>query len=180
MKTVLILHGITGHAGIHWQKWLHDELVKRGYKVLMPDLPDTNKPKRNEWLKTVKDLTSELDFSDLVIIGHSLGVVTALDLIEESGKKINTLISVAGFFKDYGAELNSYFLKEKNIDLEKVKKLVNKVYIIQSDNDPYVPQEILKDMAYGLGVKPIIIKKGGHFNTDSGYTAFPLLLELLN
>lgn len=180
MKTALIIHGICGHAGIHWQGWLHDELVKKGYKVLMPDLPNSDRPDRGEWLREIKKLVSELDFSELTIIGHSLGVTTALDLIEQSSKKVKMLISVSGFAKDYGAELNSYFLKEKEVDLEKVKELVGRVYIIQSDNDPYVPQEILKHLADGLGVKPIVIKNGGHFNADSGYTKFPLLLELLD
>lgn len=180
MKTALILHGIGGHAGIHWQKWLHDELVKKGYKVIMPDLPNSDKPDRKKWLRVVKKLTNNTNFSELIIIGHSLGVTTALDLIEESDKKINKFISVSGFAKDYGAELNSYFLKEKDIDLGKVKKLIGKVYVIQSDNDPYVPQKILKHLADGLGVKPKIIKNGGHLNSDSGYTKFPLLLKLLD
>lgn len=179
MKTVLIIHGICGHAGIHWQRWLHDELLKKGYKVVMPDLPNPDRPDRDEWLETVDRLTSDVDFSDLVIVGHSLGVTTALDLIEQSGKKIDTLISIAGFAEDYGADLNSYFLKDKNIDLDKVKNSIRKVYVIQSDNDPYVPQEILKHLADGLGVEPLIIKNGGHFNTDSSYIKFPLLLKII-
>src|SRR4030042_6591473 len=106
-------------------------------------------------------LTSDINFSDLIIIGHSLGVTTALDLIEKDRKKIKTLISVSGFAKDYGAELNSYFLKKKEIDLKKVKGLLGNAYVIYGDNDPYIPQNVLKRLADGLGVEPIIVKKGG-------------------
>ena len=179
MKNVLILHGIQGHAGIHWQQWLHDELIKRGYKVFMPDLSNSDRPDRDEWLKSTSNSVNEVDFSNLVVIGHSLGVVTALDLIESENKKIKSLISVSGFGKDYGAELNSYFLKEKEIDFNKVRDLVGKSVVIYGDNDPYVPQKTLKDLADNLGVKPTVIKKGGHLNTDSGYTKFPMILELI-
>jgi len=177
MKTALILHGICGHAGIHWQQWLHDELIKKGYKVMMPNLPDPNRPNRDKWLKTATKVTSKIDYSNLTIVGHSLGVVTALDLIEQSGKKVEKLFSVSGFAKDYGAELNSYFLKGKKINLKKVKKLVQNAYVIYGDNDPYIPQGILKHLADCLGANPIIIKNGGHLNTDSCYTKFPLLLD---
>ena len=179
MKNALILHGIEGHAGIHWQKWLCDELVKRRYEVAMPDLPNSNRPDRKKWLRVAKSLTRDVDFSELVIIGHSLGVVTALDLVESVGKKIKALASVSGFVKDYGVELNSYFLKERNVDLNKVRNFVKKAFVIYGDNDPYVPQEILKHLADGLKVKPVVIKKGGHINTNSGYIKLPIILEML-
>lgn len=179
MKNALILHGVEGFVGNHWQQWLHDELVKKDYKVLMPTLPNAMKPDRVEWLKFVKGLVGDVDFSELVLIGHSLGVVTALDLIEGEVRKINCLVSVSGFAIDYGAELNSYFMKVREIDFEKVRELIGKAYVIYGDDDPYVPQNVLHDLARELGVEPVVVKKGGHLNTDFGYTQFPLLLELL-
>lgn len=179
MKNVLILHGVGGHAGKHWQQWLCDGLVNRSYKVVMPSLPNSEKPDRKETLEFVEKLVKCLDFSRLSIIGHSLGVVTALDLIEKENKKIKSLVSVAGFARDYGAELNSYFMKGREIDFKKVRKIIGKAYVIYADNDPYVPQEELKYLADELRVKPVVIKNGGHLNTDAGYTKFPLLLKLL-
>ena len=179
MKKVLILHGIDGHAGIHWQQWLYDELVEKGHKVIMPNLPNTNKPDRKTWLKKVKKSIRDTKLSQLIIIGHSLGVPTALDLIETFDSPIRALVSVSGFADDYGAELNSYFLKEKKIDFKRVKKNCQKFFVLYGDDDPYVPQKNLHSLANKLGVKPIIIHKGGHLNTDSGFTKFPLLLEIL-
>lgn len=178
-KTALIIHGIEGHAGVHWQGWLHDELVERDYKVLMPNLPHSDHPDRAEWHKTIKKEVRDAAFSNLIIVGHSLGVPTALDLIESEKKKAKALISVSGFGRDYGAELNSYFLRERDIDFEAVSELIDKAFVVYGDDDPYVPQEILKDLADKLGVEPIIIKKGGHLNTNSGYKKFPLLFELV-
>ena len=174
---ILILHGIGGHAGIHWQRWLHDELAKAGHEVIMPNLPDSDHPDRKTWLKTVKENIKDINPSDLIIVAHSLGVTIALDLIENT--PVKALISVSGFAYDYGAELNSYFLKEKTIDFEKANRNLKQAFVIYGDNDPYVPQEVLKSLADNLKVKPEIIKNGGHLNTDSGYKTFPRLLEII-
>ncbi len=175
--TILMVHGIEGHAGIHWQQWLHDELVKTGHKVIMPSLPNSDHPDRKIWLKTVKENIKDIDSFNLVIVAHSLGVTTVLDLIEYTSVK--ALVSASGFAYNYGAELNSYFLKEKDVDFKKVNKNLKQAFVIYGDNDPYVPQKVLKSLADNLKVKPEIIKNGGHLNTSSGYKAFPRLLEII-
>ena len=178
-KTVLLLHGIGGYAGIHWQKWLHDELKSRGYHIIMPSLPDADHPDRSTWLKVVTELVKPIEPSKLIIVGHSLGVLTALDLIENSYTPVHQLISVSGFTDDYGAELNSYFTKEMLTDFDKIRRNCQHFAVLYGDNDPYVPQISLRLLAADLLVKPVIIKNGGHLNTDSGFTKFPELLTLL-
>jgi len=175
--TIFILHGITGRAGIHWQQWLADELSNLGHKVLMPTLPNPDHPDRQESLKFVVEQLKNFDPNELVLVGHSLGVTTLLDYLEI--QKAQALVSVSGFFEDYGAELNSYFLKEKTVDLSKVKQNCSQFFVLYGDNDPYVPQEKLKNLSEGLGVAPEIFPVGGHLNSETGYTAFPRLLEIV-
>lgn len=187
--TTLIIHGLGGHAGIHWQQWLHDQLIasnhsetKKKYQVIMPNLPDSEHPDRQIWLETIKrtlDTENSKPSSDLVIVAHSLGVTTALDYIETISTPIKALISVSGFADDYEAELNSYFMAEKQINFNKVNQNLQQSFVFYGDNDPYVPQTSLKLLADNLKVKPIIIKNGGHLNTDTGYTQFPQLLEII-
>jgi len=177
--TVLIIHGIGGHAGIHWQQWLYNRLTEKGYTCLMPNLPNANHPDRTLWLQEIKNQLNEVDLGELIIVGHSLGVTTALDFLEQTTGKIKALISISGFAEDYGAELNSYFLKRKKIDFEKLKMHLGKSYVVYGDNDPYVPQKILLQLTKSLNVKPEIIAKGGHLNTEAGYTTFPYLLEII-
>lgn len=176
MKTVLILHGIGGHAGIHWQQWLHDELQKQGFKVIMPNLSNSGHPSRKEWLAEIAQSVQGVDTKDLVIVGHSLGVTSALDFIEQSSTPIKALVSVSGFAIDYGLELNSYFLQEKSIDFSRVKPQLGKAVVFYADDDPYVTQEALKQLADELNVQAAIIHSGGHLNTERGYTEFPELL----
>jgi predicted alpha/beta hydrolase family esterase len=174
---ILILHGIGGHAGIHWGQWLHDELEKQGFQVTMPSLSNSKHPDRQQWLAEIKQSASELDTDKLIIVGHSLGVTSALDFIEQSSTSVRGLVSVSGFAIDYGAELNSYFLKEKSIDFQKANTVLGKAVVFYGDDDPYVTQEALKQLSDALDVKPVVINGGGHLNTERGYTTFPQLLD---
>jgi predicted alpha/beta hydrolase family esterase len=179
MKTVLIIHGIGGHAGIHWQQWLADERAARGYSILMPDLPAADHPDRQTWLNEIVKALTAADLSELTIVGHSLGVTTALDFLEQADGQVNGLVAVSGFAESYGAELNDYFLQEKSIDFTKVRQHLRRAVVLYGDDDPYVKQEALRYVADSLGVEPIVIPHGGHLNSEAGYGEFPQLLEQL-
>ncbi len=174
----LIIHGIQGRAGKHWQQWLHDQLLLKQHKVIMETYPHPDHPDRLEWLETAKKSISSVPTENLVIVTHSLGAVTALDLIENLNGTILGLVTVAGFYRDYGAELNSYFLSSRNINITEVKKKILKNSVtVFGDDDPYVPQVELHALAEGLETVPIVIPAGGHLNTESGFVEFPLLLK---
>lgn len=176
--TVVILHGIQGHAGIHWQQWLYDELIKLNYKVLMPNLPNADLPNRKEWQKFITDLINSIPRDEeIIIVGHSLGVTSALDFLEQADRKIKKLISISGFHLDWNSELNSYFMKEKEIDFDKVLNNLESSVVWYGDNDPYVPQEILFSLATALKTTPMLFPAAGHLNTEAGFTQFPKLLE---
>ena len=178
MKRVLILHGIFGKAGENWSQRLYDELKKQGCEVTMPTLPNPDHPDRTQWLKAIQQYAGN-DTSDLIIVAHSLGVASALDFIEQSETPIKALISVSGFSDDYGAELNSYFMKEKTIDFIKVNQRLKHAAVLYGDNDPYVPQSSLWALAIALRVAPTVIQGGGHLNEAAGYGPFPQLLRVI-
>ena len=175
--TFLILHGIGGYAGIHWEGWLSRKLASSGHTVLMPNLPNPSHPDREAWLEAAKHSLSEVDHDKLVIIAHSLGVTTALDYIEQN--PVLGLVSVSGFANDYNAELNSYFLREKTIDFALVRPNIKTAIVFYGDNDPYVPQDSLAELAAGLGAHPHVVHSGGHLNSDAGYSEFPELLTAI-
>lgn len=177
--TILILHGIQGKAGDHWEQWLHDQLVAQGYPVIMPTLPESQHPERFAWLRAAKQYIQDVDPESLIIVGHSLGVATALDVIETNEKKVRALISVSGFSYDYGSDLNNYFMDKKIIDFVEVKNHLEQSFVLYGDNDPYVPQNVLHDLAEELEVTPTVLPKGGHLNTAAGYTTFPQVLKII-
>lgn len=179
MRTVLIIHGIGGHAGIHWQQWFSNALTAKNYHVIMPNLPSPNQPDRKTWLAEINKALEGVELADLVLVGHSLGATTAMDFVEQTTHKVNGLITVSGFAKDYGSELNAYFLNEKSINFEKVKDNISWSKVVYGDNDPYVTQEALKYVSDGLSVEPVILPNGGHLNSEAGYTELSLLVDIL-
>lgn len=167
---ILILHGIGGESGIHWQQWLHDELVKVGHTVKMPTLSESNHPSRESWLEEIEGAMDGFDSSETIIVAHSLGVPSALDYVSQLDGKLYGFVSVSGFYYPLGTELNDYFMKECEIDIASVSGKIEHKAVIFGNNDPYVPQSALSDLASELGVQPVVLKGGGHINTDSGYS----------
>src|ERR1017187_4541621 len=176
----LILHGIGGYGGIHWQQWLRDKLTSKGYNVFMPSLSESEHPDRHTWLEQTIQIVGNSPTENLIIIGNSLGVTTALDFIETLSSPIKALICVSGFSDDYGADFNSYFLREKVINFDKVRRNVRKCTVIYGDDDPYVTQEALSSLAQNLKVEATVIHNGGHLNTEAGFIQFPVLLHVIN
>lgn len=177
--TFLIVHGINGYAGIDWQKWLHDQLVELGHTVVMPNMPDASHPNRTTWFTILQQKIVPIPKHELSIIGHSLGVASCLDLIERLTQPIKAFVSVSGFYQDYGLENNSYFMKGKNIDFQKVNLNVEQKYVIYGSDDSYAPRSALQAIADQFQVDPIVIRGGGHLNASSGYTKFPQLLDIV-
>ena len=178
MRTIVILHGIQGFAG--WQNDVSAKLISKGYKVIMPVFPNWGHPDRKECLKIVQKEVTNVNLSELTLIGHSLGVTTACDFLETLKSPIACFISVSGFATDYKAELNSYFLKEKTVDYNKIIQNSKKRIVIYGENDLYVPQKTLADFATDIkATDTIVIEKGGHLSTGAGFTEFPLLIDLI-
>lgn len=163
MKTILILHGINGHSGNYWQAPLAKEAEALGYNVIIPDLPTPRDPERFEWIKVLKQLVVDVDLKNLIIVGHSLGVPAGLDLVDELNEEVLGFISVAGFYKPYGLELNEEYMSARNIDILKVKNLIKHKYVIRSLNDPYVEQTALRELADDLEANDFVIRDGKHF-----------------
>lgn len=176
---VLILHGIQGKAGKHWMQWLHDQLVLKGHQVIMPTLPEPDNPNPQEWRSKIAELLKGIDNSQLIMVGHSMGVPAALDYLQNVNKPILGLISVSGFSRDYGAELNTEFMSQLNINTTEVAKLIKHKMVIFGDDDPYVPQEELQNLANELEVESLIIPNAGHLNTSAGYTKLPQAVEFI-
>lgn len=177
-KTVLVLHGVYGFAG--WQNWLSDQLTKKGYQVIMPNFPNPDHPDRMECLQLVKTLLQNIDPANLTIIGHSLGVATACDFLETISIPIACLISVSGFGKNYGEEINDYFMKEKDLNYNIIIQNTKQRIVMYGDNDPYVPQDTLSEFAHDISADDIyIVENGGHLSTSAGFVEFPLLLDVI-
>ena len=89
----VILHGYTGRNDKNFIPWLKHELEQRGAKVQAPQLPNTDNPTEVEQVQYVLD---NVAFDEnTVLIGHSLGGLVAMRVLEQLPHKIHHLMLVA-------------------------------------------------------------------------------------
>lgn len=185
MKFV-ILHGTTGSPDGNWFPQLSKELEKMGHKTIRPSLPTPKGQNLKSWMGGIGKAVQEIGGPDeeTVIVAHSMSPMAVCHYLVKSNVKIAAAFFVSGF-TDYIDDLEPYKTVnprffDKKFDWGKLKNNCPRIICFAGDNDPYLPQKVLKRFAKLCGAKKlIIVPNGGHLNEESGYTSFPLLLETI-
>ena len=177
MKTAFIIHGSDGNKDAHWYPWLKEELEKRGLQVFLPQFPIEENQTLQNWLDTLKPMKEDL--KDSILVGHSLGVPFILNVLNQWDIKVKAAFLVSGFsgHLEVEDEPNIDDIAKREFNWEKIKAKCDKFYVIHSDNDPYVPLKRAEELAGNLGVEVILVKDGKHFQAESGFKTFNLLLD---
>jgi len=183
MANIFIIHGAYGSPRENWFPWLKEELGKARHRVFVPVFPTPENQNLDSWLEAFERYKIYLN-EQTIMIGHSLGPVFILSILEKLKRPIKACYFVSGFIGLLGNstfdEINKTFA-DKNFDWEKIKQNCKNFYIYHSDNDPYVHLNKAKELARKLGVEVKEIKGAGHFNFEVGYDKFELLLsDVLN
>lgn len=183
MKKVVLVHGWGGSPEKDWFPWLREELEKRKFEVIVPEMPDTMHPKIEAWVEKLKDSVKEVD-EETYLIGHSIGCQTIMRFLERLDKKVGGVIFVAGWFnltdetwddEGFAKEIADPWLDTK-IDFNKIKNNSRKFTAILSDNDPYVPVSDSAIFKEKLGAEIIILKNQGHITEEDGIKGVPIVL----
>lgn len=163
----VILHGYKSDATENFYPWLKLELERRGFKVQAPTMPmeDQDHPqKRLDYV--LKNVTFD---QNTVIIGHSLGSVIAMKVVEQLNHPVAGLITVAGFaepkFKDKERAFAANY--DWQFDWQKIQDNTTFVEILHDLNDHIVPLEqarILTDKLKGNLVE--VTAKKSHFGHE--------------
>ena len=188
MKNALILHGAGNNSQGNWFPWLKNELEVRGYKVWLPDLPNSDVPIQKDWLGTIF-FNKDWEFNeDSIIIGHSAGATLILRILERlrESLKIKKVIFVAcpldkGKFPEFFGYKED--LTREPFNWDKIKNSGKDFIFVASNNDPYdCGERHAKLLHEKLGGQLIIKSREGHFNLEvsPSYKEFPLLLTLIN
>ena len=174
----VILHGTSADHTSNWFPWLSEKLEQKGVQTWVPDLPNAEKPDLSRYIEFLK--SSNYDFTDNLVIGHSSGAVAILALLEASEEvKLEAAILVGAFKGSLGWESLSKL--DLDHDYEKIRSRAKKFIVIHSDDDPYCPLEGAKWIAEQLQAEFILIPQSGHFSAslDSRFKEFPELLEII-
>ena len=83
-NNVFIFHGTEGNPEENWFPWLEQKLEEKGCKVFVPQFPSPPliPAKISEWSEVLKNYEQFID-ENTIIIGHSLGGVFALKVLEK-------------------------------------------------------------------------------------------------
>jgi len=173
MKKVCIVHGWNGYPEEGWIPWLRDELLERGFQVVVPQLPNPDVPRIFNWVPKLAETVNQID-EQTYFIGQSLGCQAIVRHLESfSGKAVaGGAVFVAGYFKRLrGLEEDAEVQKTHRhwlgtpVDLEKVRLVLPKSVAIFSDDDPWVPLDNQDDFKEKLNSKIIVESGRGHFRS---------------
>lgn len=162
---ILIHAGLGGGGPHHWYgRWGHKLSTARRIEQR-----DWDHPHSSEWVEAV---CREVDSCKrpVVLIGHSMGVVTLLHAAPKiSGR-------VAGAFL-VAPPSDSVMLELPGVDKAFAPlpraPLPFPALLIGSRDDPYADAAFTRDLARNIGAKFIDAGASGHINVDSGHGPWP-------
>lgn len=180
---VIIVHGWAGTPEEGWFPWLKKELEAKDFQVIIPQLPDAENPKIQNWVPTLAAAIGVSD-EDTYFVGHSMGCQTIARYLEklDNSVRVGGVVYVAGFFDSLtltGDEEEGVWNAWKDIpvDLSRVRARAPRSVAIFSDDDPYVPMVNQEDFRNELGSEIIVQHAMKHFSEDSGCFELPIALE---
>lgn len=181
MRKAVILHGTNGSPHENWFPWLKKELKAKGYQVWVPDLPGKNRPNGqiyNDFL-----LNADWDFTHNLVIGHSSGAVSVLNLLMDGRfPKIKTAVMVSAWHDSakatlrYGglsSELFKDLFPKEGFDFDLINQKTDNALFVHSDNDPYCPLDQAEWLAKQMKCDLVTIHDGDHLG--SKFPEFPQL-----
>ncbi|KKP59001.1 MAG: hypothetical protein UR60_C0028G0018 [Candidatus Moranbacteria bacterium GW2011_GWF2_34_56] len=183
-KRMFIIHRWDGAPNKDWLPWAKEELEKKEYEVIVPEMPNTEEPKIEEWVPFLTKLVGEVN-ENTFFIGHSVGCQTVMRYLESIyPKKIGGIIFVAPWFnltnlEDEESKAIAKPWLETPIDLEKVKNATDNIVVFVSDNDPFVPLSDKEIFESKLNAKVIVENNKGHFTGGDGIMELPEILILI-
>ncbi len=199
MKFV-IFHGAFSNPESNWFQELKEKLEALGQTVIAPRFPveDWNRFTRKgtsvpsqyqnlyNWMKVFENevLPKILGKEKICFIGHSLGPVFILHVVDKYNIKLDSAIFVSPFMDELKLHklwqfdhANKTFYKT-DFDFEKLQKLIPVSYVLYSENDPYVEKAHPLLFAKVLGSSIIMVRRAGHLNSEVNLNEFPLVFEL--
>lgn len=167
MKRVFIIHGYKSYPNDCWFPRLKKELLKRGFRVSVPRLPNPANPSMKHWVSTIKKTVKEPD-GESYFIGHSLGFITILRYLEtlKPEQRVGGVISVGGRIikKRHSLQTASFF--ENPIQWRTIKKRANRFVGIYSTDDSIVSIENGRLIQKKLMAKLVLERNKGHFSRE--------------
>ncbi|MCE9541098.1 class I tRNA ligase family protein [Candidatus Kaiserbacteria bacterium] len=164
----VILHGFKSAPDRPRWLWAKARLEEMGHEVILPTLPNPDSPTEKEWVGTALAATTYDE--NTVLVGHSLGAVTALKVLEKLERPIARLVTVGGFisknFKDNPRPFEKTF--SWTFDGEKIRSSVRSITVLHDPRDHAVSDAQAKELS-DLLQTPVTVGTSNepHFTGDT-------------
>ena len=185
MKRLYIVHGWGGSSQAPMIAWLGKVGTELGFETTVLDMPNTNVPTIDAWVKHLEDNVYYVD-QDTYFIGHSLGCQAILRYLETNkGSTLGGVVLIAPALQiadletDEDKDIARPWI-DRPIDFGAIRAMNGKFATIFSDNDTSTPIEMNRPLIEkGIG-QTIIVESGkGHFSADEGTTELPAAKTVL-
>ena len=185
IKKVYIIHGWGESPNSYWHPWLAQELKNKGFRVVVPEMPEADNPQIEKWVAHLSQIIQSAD-EKTFFVGHSIGCQAILRYLETlKDTKIGGVVCIAGWFNLMNLDKEEVEIAEPwlktLINFPKIREVLqNKLIVILSDNDPYNCLEENKIIFKSqLNTDAIVEKNRGHFTGDDGSNQLPEALEAI-
>ena len=178
-RVFVLLHGWKNYRGEgHWQRWLAEQLLTRGRLVVYPQLPEAEHPRLELWLATVSELLAPLAGARVTVVCHSLACLLWLRLsrlgrVPAFVDRV-VLVAVPSPVALVGTDVQHFDDGSRRIGPAEGLR------VIASDDDPYCPEGVAVAYEIDASVPLDVVHESGHFTPDSGFGAWPGLLEMID
>lgn len=193
----VLFHGSFGHPEENWLPQLKRKLEALGQTVMVPRFPveqwdeltasGPHKIPKNQylqnWFTAFEKVLPKLNKKEkLCFVGHSLGPLFILHVVQKYSLQLDCAIFVSPFLENppsvWQFDVVNKSFYSVAFDFEKLKKLMPVSYVLHSDSDPYIDmnQSILFGKALDSSI--IFVRKAGHMGGDVKLSEFPLVFDL--
>ncbi|MFD7321661.1 RBBP9/YdeN family alpha/beta hydrolase [Streptomyces sp. NPDC059875] len=187
MSTIIVSHGFGMNSEDHWYPYLRDELGAEGHEVRIPQLPDPQAPRPDAWLKTLTAETAASPAADTVLVGHSLGGVNVLRLLEQHDAETEGpyagVVLIASMAGEVGYDALAGFF-EPDFDWQRIRRAAKTFRILHAADDPVTgaaTSEHIMRFVTELGATATVAATGGHFpSTGASRLQLPEAIRLVH
>lgn len=168
MGTVIIAHGFAVTPRHHWYPAVASAVTGAGHNVVVPPLPNASAPQAQEWVAALHAQVGRFAAPETVLIGHSLGGVALLRLLEQHDAAAAgmfagvVLVTTPAHAVGYAGQ-EPFF--EPVFAWRRIKESARRYQVIATADDPVAvpdPFEHVKTFVHGLGATATIKPDGGH------------------
>lgn len=180
-KRAVILHGTGDDPTKFWLPWIRHELEQSGYEVYAPILPENGTPNKDTYEAFLR--VSGWDFTDNILVGHSSGATTILNLLSAGWfPHAKAAVLVETFLNEKLTKSASWYVPGQfdnlflpHYDAGVIKQKAGAFYFVHGDDDPFCAIHDAQKLANELAGTFIVIPNGHHLGGTSGRTELPEL-----